>query len=162
MGKNNSQAAPATYAEAGLEDIKQEAAEVEAGMVETSGGSDSEDDLQQVGGLEPVDLFYRMKPPKTAPKNPFKVFEKGETITGVYERSFISGKYKRSTYIIRLVDGRLIGLPGTGSLARGMDKLAEGSKVKIIYQGVGTIKGGEWAGNDAYNFVVYGNKLKAA
>ena len=149
-----------SFAEEGLEGVQNENNEAEA-LVPVSGEAPAEsEDLQQVGGLEPIAFFYRFSAPKKEPKNPYKVFGKGEVVTGRYERSFVSGKFNNPTYIIRLADNSLVGLPGTGSLKRSMDKLAEGSKVQITYQGMGTIKGGQWAGSDAHNFIVFGSKLK--
>jgi hypothetical protein len=155
MGKPNR-----SYAEEGLEEINETNGAAEANISSTATGG-TDDEFQQVGGLEPVSYFYRTSAPKTKPKHPYKILEKGQTITGVYERNFITGKFKNPTYLIRLTDGTLIGLPGAGSLKRAMDKLSEGSKVKIQYDGMATIKGGEWAGNNAHNFTVFGSKLKA-
>jgi hypothetical protein len=151
-----------SYAEQGLEDIKQEATEVEAEMAEVEASSSDDEGFQQVGGLEPVAFFYRFTAPKKTPKNPFKILEVGQTIQGVYERFFTSGKFENNTYLIRIPSGELIGLPGAGSLQKAMDKLEFGSKVKITYNGMSEIKGGEWAGTNAHNFTVLGNKLKAA
>lgn len=152
-----------SFAEEGLEEIQQETAAAEAAVPEaanaTAGGE--EEDLVQVGGLEPIAFFYRTTAPKKTPKQPFKILEKGQVIAGTYERHFVTGKFKNPTYVIRLTDGTLVGLPGAGGLNRAMKKLAEGSKVKITYEGMSTIKGGEWEGNDAHNFTVFGNKLKA-
>lgn len=151
-----------SYAEEGLEAVQQETGTAEA-LINTSsptGYGEGEEELRQVGGVEPVAYFFRTSAPKKPTKSPFKIIEKGQTIEGTYERSFISGKFKNPTFIVRLNDGTLVGLPGAGSLTKGMNKLAEGSKVKITYNGMETIKGGEWAGNDAHSFIVFGNKLK--
>lgn len=149
-----------SYAEQGLDDIQAETEAAEAALQTVN--NDGEEELVQVGGQEPIAFFYRTSAPKKGSKStaPFKVLEKGQTISGTYERSFVSGKFKNATYVIRNTEGQLVGLPGTGGLNRAMGKLAEGSKVKITYQGMETIKGGEWAGNDAHAFVVLGNKLK--
>lgn len=151
-----------SYAEQGLEEVQQETVAAE-GVVESSNltSTDSED-YQQVGGFEPVAFFYRTSAPKKTPKSPYKILEKDQTILGTYERSFESGKFKNNTYIIRLNDNTLVGLPGTGSLTKAMNKLGTGSKVKITYNGMEAIKGGEWAGQDAHSFTVFGNKLKQA
>lgn len=155
-----------SFAEEGLELVQSDSAQAEATIPVSSGTAegvdDGEEEMQQVGGLEPVSFFYRTKAPKNTSKHPFKILEKGESIRGRYERQFTTGKYKNPTYVIRLEDGKLVGLPGTGSLNRAMGKLAEGSKVIINYDGMSTIKGGEWAGSDAHNFTVFGNKLKAS
>lgn len=152
-----------SYAEEGLEAVQQETGTAEA-LINTSSptgyGEGEEGELQQVGGLEPVAFFFRTSAPKKTPKSPFKVLESGQVIEGTFERSFISGKYQNPTYIIRLTDGTLAGLASTGSLKKGMSKLAEGSKVKIVYNGMQVIKSGQWEGSDAHNFIVYGNKLK--
>jgi hypothetical protein len=149
-----------SYAEQGLEDVQSEAAMIEVPADAAAANDDGE--FQQVGGLEPVAYFYRFTAPKKTPKNPFKILEPGQTIVGVYERFFTSGKFENNTYLIRLPSGELVGIPGAGSLAKAMNKLAFGSKVKITYRGMSEIKGGEWAGTNAHNFTVLGNKLKAA
>lgn len=154
MAKNNTR----SYAEEGLEEVSNENAAAEAALVSTDTSIDGE--FVQVGGLEPVKYFYRTSAPKKPTKSPFKIIEKGQTITGKYERSFISGKFKNATYLVRLDNGDLIGLPGAGSLSKAMAKLAEGSKVKVTYQGMEAIKSGEWEGTDAHVFTVFGSKLK--
>ena len=154
MSKTNAK----TYAEQGLEDVNNETAAAEANIAISS--EDSSDEFFQVGGLEPVKYYYRTSAPKKPTKSPFKILEKGQTITGTYTRSFTSGKFKNATYLVRLDNGDLIGLPGAGSLTKAMSKLAEGSKVKITYQGTQEIKGGEWKGQDAHVFTVFGSKLK--
>lgn len=151
-----------SYAEEGLEEIQSDTAAAEAAVASNTNNNSDDGELIQVGGLEPVAYFYRTSAPKKPTKSPFKVIEKGEVITGTYERSFTSGKFKNPTYIVRLADGSLIGLPSSGSLQKAMSKLAEGSKVKITYEGMKPIKGGEWEGTDAHVFIVFGNKLKAA
>lgn len=151
-----------SYAEEGLEGVQEVAAEAEAMAAISTEPSQDDGEFQQVGGLEPVAFFYRTSAPKKPTKSPFKILEKGQTIEGVYERSFTTGKYKNPTYLIRVAStGELVGLPGAGSLSNAMDKLVEGSKVKITYGGMTTIKGGEWEGNEAHNYTVFGNKLKA-
>lgn len=151
-----------SYAEEGLEEMLKDTSQAEANLESATTGL-STAELQQVGGLEPISFFYRTSAPKKPTSSPYKVLEKGQVITGTYEKSFNSGKFKTNTYIIRDDnDGKLVGLPGTGSLSKAMDKLAEGSKVKITYKGMETIKGGEWAGQDAHVFLVFGNKFKQA
>jgi hypothetical protein len=154
-----------SYAEEGLEQVAHEQAQAEANVGSndnnTNGGKE-EEEFQQVGGLEPIAFYYRTSAPKKAPKQPYKVLEKGQTITGTYERSFKTGKFKNATYVIRLEDGSLSGISGTGSLTKAMDKLAEGSRVKITYDGMRPIAGGEWEGTDAHVFTVFGNKLRQA
>lgn len=150
-----------SYAEQGLEAVQAETAAAEALVPVSTDTVDGEDDFKQVGGVEPVAYFYRFTAPKKETKNPFKILEKGQTVIGVYERAFTSGKFENQTYLIRLPTGELVGFPGTGSLSRAMDKLQEGSKVKITYEGMGEIKSGQWAGSNAHNFTVLGNKLKA-
>src|ERR1700722_12189544 len=149
-----------SFAEEGLEAVEQEtsAAELAVENTLTAVPSDGEDELVQVGGLEPVEFFYRTSAPKKPQKSPFKVIEKGEVITGTYERSFISGKLQKQTYLVRTANGKLIGLPSAGSLDKAMAKLAEGSKVKITYDGMRPITGGQWEGTDAHIFTVFGNK----
>lgn len=159
MGKTNENRK--SYAEEGLEDIQSESAAAEGAVGYTEASGDEEGEFVQVGGLEPIKFFYRMNAPKKPSKHAYKILEKGATVTGTYERTFNNGKYKNNTFVIRNNEGELVGLPGTGSLTRSMDKLAIGSKVKITYNGVETIKSGEWAGNDAHAFTVLGNKLKA-
>jgi hypothetical protein len=165
-----------SFAEEGLEETQKEAAEVEATMTNLTALStdtvEEEDELVQIGGLEPIALFFRTKAPKKATTAPFKVLEKGDTISGTYERSFIAGKFNNPTHLIRMakdaapvagteVAGKLVGIAGTGSLNRAIDKLLAGSKVKIVYEGMSTIKNGKWEGQDAHNFTAFGNKLKA-
>ncbi len=150
-----------SYAEQGLEAVNAEYNQAESAIVAAGANGPGEDDFQQVGGSEPVAFFYRTSAPKKPTKSPFKVISKGETIEGTYERSFISGKFNNPTYIVRLANGTLVGLPGAGSLKKGMEKLAEGSKVKVIYNGMSPIKTGQWEGTDAHNFTVFGTKLKA-
>lgn len=157
-----------SFAEEGLEEIREESAAAEAAVPEASNATatspaDEEEDLVQVGGLEPVAFFYRTTPPKPGkePKQPYKVLSKGDTIEGTYERSFTAGKFDNKTYIVRQKDGQLVGLPGTGSLSKSIEKLQEGSRVKIVYEGMSEIKAGKWKGSDAHNFTVFGSKLKA-
>lgn len=147
-----------SFAEEGLEGVQEIAVEAEA-LVAVDSGND-EEELVQVGGLEPLAYFFRFNAPKKPTKHAFKILESGTVITGIYERSFTVGKFKNPTYVIRLNTGELVGLPSTGRLKKSMDKLAEGSKVKITYSGMSPIKGGEYEGTDAHNFTVFGNKLK--
>lgn len=148
-----------SYAEQGLEEVANDTAAAEA-VVNASINTD-DGEFQQVGGNEPVAFFYRTSAPKKPTKSPYKVIEKGETIIGTYERSFVGGKFGNTTYIVRIANGTLIGLPGAGSLNKAMAKLAEGSKVKVTYDGMKPIKGGQWEGTDAHVFTVFGSKLKA-
>jgi len=150
-----------SYAEEGLEEVINESTAAEAALNATATNDDDNDgNFVQVSGLEPVAYFYRTSAPKKPTKSAYKILEKGQTIQGTYERSFISGKFKNATYLIRLADGTLVGLPSAGSLTKAMARLAEGSKVKITYDGMQTIKGGEWEGQDAHVFTVFGNKPK--
>ncbi len=160
MAKSNTKT---SYAEEGLEAVNADTAQAEAALTNTADNSGSDEELQQVGGLEPVAFFYRTSAPKNPgkTKSAYKVLAKGDEITGTYERAFVNGKYKNPTYIIRNTEGQLVGLSGTGSLNRAMDKLEVGSKLKITYGGMSAIKSGEWAGSDAHNFTVFGNKFKA-
>lgn len=150
-----------SYAEEGLEGVQAEASAAEALLPIDTGGGNDEGELQQIGGLEPVTFYYRTSAPKKPTKSSYRVISKGDTINGQYIKSFISGKYKNTTYLVRQESGELVGLPNAGSLNKAMAKLAEGSKVKITYNGMEAIKGGEWAGSDAHSFTVFGNKLKA-
>jgi hypothetical protein len=147
-----------SFAEQGLEDISNETAAAEQAVAYTEAPTEGE--FVQVGGLEPVKYFYRTSAPKKPTKSAYKIIEKGQTIEGTYERSFVGGKFKNPTYLVRLPNGDLIGLPGAGSLYKAMSKLAEGSKVKITYNGMEAIKSGEWEGTEAHVFTVLGNKLK--
>lgn len=150
-----------SYAEEGLEDVSSELAQAEANIGEASAAPTESDEFVQVGGNEPIAYYLRTSAPKKALKNPYKVIAKGETFTGTYVRSFTGGKFNNTTYLIRNDKGELVGLPSSGSLSKGMSKLAEGSKVKITYNGMQPIKGGQWEGTDAHLFTVFGNKLKA-
>lgn len=158
MGNNNK--ANKSFAEEGLEDLTQDGEELLAAVPESSGMGEDETELKQVGGLEAVSLFYRLTPPKTPPKSPTQVISKGFELKGVYERSFISGKMKKPTFLIRNNEGKLVGIGGAGSLEKSLLKVAEGSKVHIIYDGTEIIKGGDWAGNIAHAFRVFAAKLK--
>ena len=151
-----------TFAEQGLEEVQAIATTPEEYINTSSptGYGEEDEPMTQVGGLEPVAFFYRTSAPKKPTKSPYKVLEVGQTILGRYERSFISGKFKNPTYLVRNEEGQLIGLPGAGSLHKAMAKLAEGSKVKITYNGMQPIKGGEWEGTEAHLFTVFGSKLK--
>src|SRR6185312_7399150 len=155
-----------SYAEEGLEDIQQYSAEAEENVGSTETAPTNEDEFFQVGGVEPVEFFYRLNAPKKPTTSPWKILEKGKTITGTYERSFVNKASKfnkggsRITYLVRGEDGKLFGLPNAGSLDKGMAQLAEGSKVKITYQGMAPMKAGEFAGTDAHTFIVLGNKRK--
>jgi hypothetical protein len=150
-----------TYAEEGLEEVTNEAAAAEAAIGAATAYSSSDgEEFVQVGGSEPVKFFYRFQAPKKPTNSPYQILEKDTTLTGIYERSFAAGKYENLTYVIRLDNGDLVGIPGTGSLTKAMDKLATGSKVKITYKGMESIKGGQWAGSEAHSFIVLGNKLK--
>jgi hypothetical protein len=162
MSKATNTATTRTFAEEGLEEVQQEAANAPTETPTTYNNTSGEsDEFVQVGGLEPVAFFYRTNAPKKPTKSPFKVIEKGQTIIGTYERSFISGKFGNPTFLVRLSDKTLVGLPGAGSLTKAMSKLAEGSKVKIVYNGMQPIKSGQWEGSDAHLFTVFGSKLKA-
>lgn len=160
MSKTNTKK---SFAEEGLEAVQEVTTEAEANVAVTADNTSDDGELQQVGGLEPVAYFYRFSAPKPgkAPKQPFKILEKGTTIEGRYERSFVSGKFKNPTYLIRLTTGELVGVPSSGRFNKSFSKIAEGSKVKITYNGMGTIKQGEWEGSDAHDFTVFASKLKA-
>ena len=155
MSKNNTK----SFAEEGLEAVLEETPQAEA-AVETLQPAEGEDELKQVGGLEPVAYFLRTSAPKKLQKSPFKILQTGETILGTYERSFIAGKSQKPSYVVRIASGELIGLPSAGSLDKAMAKLAEGSKVKITYDGMRAIQSGQWKGTDAHVFTVFGSKLK--
>jgi hypothetical protein len=150
-----------SFAEEGLEEIQKEVSEAPQELVAVDYNAAEEvGEMRQVGGLEPVAFFYRTSAPKKATNTPFEILEKGTTITGIYERSFVSGKFSNPTYLLRLENGRLAGLAGSGSLNHAMGRLLEGSKVKITYNGMSPAKSGQWAGSDCHNFTVLGNKLK--
>lgn len=151
-----------SFAEEGLEDLTSDANELLSQVPPSSNLIEDEGELQQVGGLEPVSLFYRLTPPKTPPKSPTQVISKGFELKGVYERSFISGKMKKPTFLIRNGEGKLVGIGGAGSLEKSLLKVAEGSRVHIIYDGTEIIKGGDWAGNSAHAFRVFAAKLKSS
>src|ERR1700678_1680162 len=138
MGTNKTNNAK-SYAEEGLEDVSSETTQATTNISNAAAGND-DDEFQQVGGLEPVAFYYRTSAPKKPGKSAFKIIEKGQTITGTYERAFTSGKYNNPTYLIRLETGELAGLGGAGSLTKAMERLAEGSKVKITYEGMREIK----------------------
>jgi hypothetical protein len=146
-----------SYAEEGLEEVQQEATTIAVSTENTP----SDDTFHVVSGVEPVEFFYRTSAPKKPTKSPFKILEKGQVIEGVYEKSFTAGKFNNPTFLIRLANGNLIGLPSAGSLTKAMNRVAEGAKVKITYEGMATIKGGQWAGSDAHNYSVLASKLKA-
>lgn len=158
MNKGNTK----SFAEQGLEEVQAGAAEAEqfVDASDASGDNNSEDDFQQVGGLEPVAFYYRTSAPKKGNKSPFKIIEAGQTITGTYEKSFTGGKFDNTTFLIRTEAGELAGLPSCSSITRAFDKLVQGSKVKVTYNGMQTIKGGQWEGQDAHDYTVFGNKLK--
>jgi hypothetical protein len=168
MSKNEQ--AAKSFAEEGLEQITEDTAQAES-MVPVNAAPVAEDDgeLVQIGGLEPVAYFCQFKPPKPGktPKQPIRVLVKGDVIEGRLERSFITGKFKNPTYLIRLTTGELVGFPSVGgkdsprSFRSLMDKVAEGSKVKIIYEGMSPMKSGQYEGNDAHNITLFASKLKA-
>jgi len=120
--------------------------------------------------LEPVEYFYRLDPPKKPGKSPYKLFEKDVPIKGVYERFFENTvksrdgrQFKSRTYLIRQPNGKLAGIPGTGSRFRAaMAQVEEGSKVIITYNGSSTIKKGDYEGTVMQNFTVLASKRKAA
>ena len=151
-----------SFAAEGLEAVQNEIAQAEAELQAVAEGVEPEGELVEVGGLEPVSFFYRYSAPKPGktPKQAWKILEPNTTIEGVYERSFTTGKYKNPTFLIRTNAGELVGLPGAGTLNKRMEKLAEGSKVRITYTGMKTIEKGEWAGNDSHQFNVLGNKFR--
>ena len=153
MSKNTAK----SYAEEGLEAVTEETATAEANVA-----TNDSDELVEVGGLEPVAYFLRFNPPKGKVKSPFKIIAKGDIIEGTYERSFVTkGKYgEKTTYLVRIANGTLIGLPTAGKLDKGMQKLAEGSRLKIHYDGMAEIKNGQWAGSDSHVFRVFGNKRR--
>lgn len=155
-----------SFAEEGLEANQAEMSRVEEYIVIQKGATtqgEDEGEYQQVGGLEPAAFFYRFNAPKKQPKQPFKILEKGQTITGTYVRTFIGGKFSNATHYLRLGDtGELVGLPGSGRLNKALGKVVEGSKVKIIYNGMETIAKGDWEGQDAHTFVVFAKQLKQA
>lgn len=156
MSKNTAK----SYAEEGLEAVTEDTAAAEANV---SSNAIETGEMVEIGGLEPLAYFYRFNAPKNGSKSPFKIIEKGTVIEGTYERSFITkGKYgEKTTYVVKLNDGKLVGLPSAGKLEKQFAKLAEGSKVKVIYDGMDVIKGGQWAGSDSHVFRTFGNKLKA-
>lgn len=152
-----------SFAEEGLEAVNEEAPAAEAALPAsgTPVGADEEEELVQVGGLEPVEFFYRFNAPKKTPKNPYKVLTTGETIEGTFVRTFVSGKFKNGTHLIRLKEtGKLVGFPGSGSIDKAMSKVAEGARIKIRYDGMSEIKQGQWKGSNAHNATVLASKLK--
>lgn len=151
-----------SFAEEGLEEVGSVTAEAEANVAAGTNDTGTEDELVAVGGNEPVAFYYHYKAPKKTPKNPFKIIEAGTTITGIYLRSFISGKFKNPTYLFRTEEG-IVGLPGCGYLNKSnrMPSIAKGSRVKITYNGMKVIEGGEWEGSDSHTFSILAAKAKA-
>lgn len=156
-----------TFAEEGLEDVMQEASAVEASLPSSPVNLDSDEDMQQVGGLEPIEAYYQLKPAINAKPGaaPVRVFDKGITLKGIFEkvwereaRTKDGRKFKSYTYIVRFADKKLYGF-SAGGLRKGFEKLEPGptSKVHVTYSG--TNKGKD--GTDYANFTVLGNKFKS-
>lgn len=160
-----------TFAEEGLEEIQSEATAIEANLPEVTVVEEDEfadeSTLSQVGENFPVEVFYHFKTPKKAPKSAFYVMQAGDVVVGKYLRSFISGKFKNPTFVIKLKDtGMIIGYPSAGKLesknsfTSRMSRVVEGATVKIIYKGMSEIKGGEWKGNEAHNIILFASAQK--
>src|ERR1700731_5031884 len=113
MNNNGKGNAAKTYAEAGLEETNQYSAEAEASIAPANGNTNQEQgEFVQVAGTEPVAYYFRHTAPKKTPKNPFKILEKGQTLQGVYVRSYSTGKFNNPTHLVRLSTGELVGVPG--------------------------------------------------
>lgn len=156
-----------SYAEQALEAVQTEQSAAEAAVEENyalvSTDTSDEDEFVQVGGLEPAAFYYRFSPPKPGkePKQPWKLFEPGQTIQGTYVRGHIGGKFNQLTAYVRLeANGPLIGLPSSGAITKAFSQLEEGCKFKFTYHGMAEIKGGQWAGSDAHTVTVLGTKVK--
>jgi hypothetical protein len=161
MSKANT--ARKSYAEQGLEDIQTD-------MIDTAtlqNPEEPEDEMVNVGGLEPIAGYYQIKAPTKEGKTPVHLFKEEGVINGTYERvwekdakSKDGRKFKAYTYIVRFAsDGQLYGLSGPG-LSKGFQALEPGpkSKVQVTYKGTNEGKDGV----TYHNFIIRGNKLKAS
>lgn len=79
----------------------------------------------------------------------------GVVVQGIYEGT-LPNKFdeNKPDYKIRQDDGVLAILNSTGSLAKQMAKVAEGSYVQVQYLGMQPIKSGKMAGKLSHSFIV--------
>jgi len=113
-------------------------------------------------------------------------WEEGQFVEGVFMGGVLDKKYKRTNYKIKVEDfditcerpdgkelqvGDVITINGTGGLARNLgvmegDKtedtnpslISEGTAVRLVYEGIVEIEGGDWAGQEAHSVTVYMEK----
>jgi hypothetical protein len=163
MSKSN--AATKTFAEQGLADVASETAFNEDEYVAKAVEGDEFDNLEQVSTLEPIELYFRVKPRHAGSKSDTSkdfILTRGDSIKGVFEGSFQSGEYSGYTFKIRLPNGKL-GAIGSSQNPKNiftadMLSVAEGSKVKITFQGMAVLKKGPGRGKEIPNFNVQAEK----
>lgn len=168
MSTNKSNAAKKTFAEEGLEEVNETLAQAEAAItdnIEDDKNFDF-DSLEQAGGMEPVAFYYRFSPPKpnSKSKSAFEILAPGDVIKGRYVKGFTNGKKNANgedqiTHLVRLIDGRLAGLPSSGGLSKDLSGVLPG-RIKIEYKGMSPAKGGKWKGTDCHNFLVFPENRK--
>ncbi len=83
-----------------------------------------------------------------------KDLKAGATITGVYRGSF-EDKYEKLNHRIEQEDGSQKVINGTGQLNALLAKVAEGTKIDVVYKGTSTIASGQYKGTKAHTFEVY-------
>lgn len=173
---NKTNTARKSYAEQGLEDVAVEMntalAAVEATAVNTTSSDltiTGEEEWTQSGGLSKIDRYVRFTEPKKNAQGqyldkfgkvkddqtPQHQLQDDEVLTGVYEKSFTSGSYKKPTFLIREINGSLSAIGGAGSLEKEMAKYSPPVKVRIIYDGKTEIKDGKFKGNLAHAVRVF-------
>lgn len=162
-----------SYAEEGLEDLQAESNDNNLNVAPAASG---EEEWVQTGGLKKIDRFYRFTEPKRNAKGQKVdkkgnvlanqgndvVMQEGDELIGTYESSFISGTYKKPTFLIREANGTLSGIGGAGALEKEMLKHTYGTRVKIVYNGKAVIKDGPFKGNEAHTFLVFASRPKSA
>lgn len=164
-----------TFAEEGLEDVQKELPEIEDTTVAAPAAATdewNEDNLQAVSGGEQIAAYYQLKTPTKVGKTAVLIFQKGVSIKGTYLRTISREAKSRDgrrftsyTFLVKSKeDNKVYGLSGPGlggtmkdGSFRGFNKLENGSRVSVTYQG-------QREGKDGVmyeNFVILGDKLKS-
>lgn len=113
------------------------------------------------GGNLSITTFYRTTAPRDGVLKPGSaMLTEGQQIEGTYKGSFTTKNYGTKIHKIQTDANTAVGLPGSGQLNAALEKVEEGAKVVIQYNGKSPMKTGKFAGTEAHNYSVMASRLK--
>lgn len=110
--------------------------------------------------FEPIVAYYQYTPSKTG-SNLARVMEVNQTIKGIYDGSFVAGKFERTTHKIKTEEG-IVALPSAGQLDKLLANVPAGATVAVTYRGKKEMESGKYAGRSAHNFLVRASRVTTA